>query len=201
MRVLGFDRFAVAGHDRGGRVAHRLALDAPDAVSALAVLDIVPTRHAFDTADATFGLGYWHWFFLTAPAGIPERLIAGDPEFWVTARMRSRHHGGTPFDERAVAEYVRCFADPAAIAASCADYRAAAGIDRVDDEADAGRRVTAPLLALWGAHSFVGRSYDVPAVWAGYATDGRGTALDADHYLPEERPEEVARELAAFLTR
>jgi haloacetate dehalogenase len=201
MRELGFDRFAVAGHDRGGRVAHRLALDAPDAVSALAVLDIVPTRHAFDTADAGFGLGYWHWFFLTAPAGIPERLIGGDPEFWITARMRSRHHGGTPFDDRAVAEYVRCFADPAAIAASCADYRAAAGIDRVHDGADAGRRVTAPLLALWGAHSFVGRSYDVPAVWAGYAADVHGTALDADHYLPEERPEEVARELTAFLTR
>ncbi|MEJ8281953.1 alpha/beta fold hydrolase [Pseudonocardia spirodelae] len=200
MAALGFGRFAVAGHDRGGRVAHRLALDAPHAVSALAVLDIVPTRHALDHADARFGHGYWHWFFLTAPAGIPERLIGHDPEFWITARMRSRHHGGTPFDERAIAEYVRCLT-PDTIAASCADYRAAAGIDREHDGADAARRVTAPLLALWGAHSFVGRTYDVPAVWREHAQDVRGVALDADHYLPEERPEEVARELTAFLSR
>jgi haloacetate dehalogenase len=198
MAALGFDRFGVAGHDRGGRVAHRLALDAPEAVSALAVLDIVPTRHALRHADADFGHGYWHWFFLTAPAGIPERLIGNDPEFWITARMRSRHHGGTPFDPAAVAEYVRCFADPAAIAASCADYRAAAGIDLAHDDADAGRLVQAPLLALWGAHSFVGRTYDVPGVWREYARDVVGVPVDADHYLPEERPEAVAEHLAAF---
>ncbi|MEQ3554491.1 alpha/beta hydrolase [Pseudonocardia nematodicida] len=200
MRELGFERFAVAGHDRGGRVAHRLALDSPGAVSALAVLDIVPTRHALDHADAAFGHGYWHWFFLAAPAGIPERLIGNDPEFWITARMRSRHGGGAPFDDAAIAEYVRCLSDPAAIAASCADYRAAAGIDRRHDEADAGRALAPPLLALWGARSFVGRSYDVEQVWREYAAEVHGVALDADHYLPEERPDEVAAELTAFLT-
>jgi len=201
MAALGFDRFAVAGHDRGGRVGHRLALDAPDAVSALAVLDIVPTRYTFQHADKDFGLGYYHWFFLAAGNGIPERLIGGDPEFWITARMNARHHGGTAFAPEAVAEYVRCFADPAAIAASCADYRAAAGIDLVHDDADvaAGRRVRAPLLALWGRHSFVGRTYDVLAAWREYADDVSGAALPADHYLPEEAPRLVADALREFL--
>ena len=200
MRALGFDRFSVAGHDRGGRVGHRLALDAPDAVTALAVLDIVPTRHAFAHADMSFGLGYYHWFFLAAGNGIPERLIGADPEFWITARMTARHHGGTAFDPSAVAEYVRCFSDPAAIAASCADYRAAATIDLQHDEADVGRVVTAPVLALWGEHSFVGRNYDVLSVWRGYAADVRGKALPCDHYLPEEQPELVATSLHEFFS-
>ncbi|MGW4526887.1 alpha/beta fold hydrolase [Amycolatopsis sp. NPDC004378] len=198
MQALGFVRFGVAGHDRGGRVAHRLALDAPEAVSALAVLDIVPTRHAFDHADKEFGLGYFHWFFLATGNGIPERLIGADPEFWITARMNARHHGGTPFDPAAIREYVRCFADPAAIAASCSDYRAAAGVDLEHDAADAGRKVRTPLLALWGEHSFVGRTYDVLDVWRAYAHDVRGRALPCDHYVPEERPELVAAELSEF---
>ncbi|AKA06632.1 alpha/beta fold hydrolase [Streptomyces noursei] len=201
MRELGFDRFAVAGHDRGGRVAHRLALDHPHAVTALAVLDIVPTRHAFQHADADFGLGYYHWYFLAAGNNIPEHLIGADPGFWVRTRMSARHHGGTPFSSVAQDEYVRCFSDPAAIHASCEDYRAAASIDLVHDEADAtaGRRVTCPLLALWGEHSFVGRHYDVLDVWRAYATDVRGQALPCDHYVPEEAPEATARLLQAFL--
>jgi haloacetate dehalogenase len=201
MHMLGFERFAVAGHDRGGRVGHRLALDHPAAVTALAVLDIVPTRHAFATADAAFGLGYYHWFFLAAGGGIPERLLGAEPEFWVRSRMGARHAGGTPFDEAAVAEYVRCFSDPAAIAASCADYRAAAAVDLEHDEADrvAGRRVRCPLLALWGEHGFVGRTYDVLDVWRDYADDVCGTALPTDHYLPEEAPEEVTEQIRAFL--
>ncbi|PSK88914.1 haloacetate dehalogenase [Murinocardiopsis flavida] len=201
MRELGFPRFAVAGHDRGGRVAHRLALDHPDAVRALAVLDIVPTRYAFAHADADFARGYYHWFFLAAGNGIPEHLIGADPEFWIRTRMGARHHGGTPFSAAALDEYVRCFSDPAAVHASCEDYRAAAGIDLVHDGADAaaGRRVAAPLLALWGAHSFVGRSHDVLAAWREYADDVRGEALPCDHYLPEESPDATADRLAAFL--
>jgi len=188
---------------RGGRVAHRMALDAPDAVAALAVLDIVPTRHAFQHADTAFGLGYYHWFFLAAGNGIPERLIGADPGFWITARMNARHHGGTAFDRAAVAEYVRCFSDPAAIAASCADYRAAAGVDLEHDDADAaaGNRVEAPLFALWGEHSFVGHTYDVLDAWRGYAKDVSGFALPADHYLPEEAPQQVAEALGGFFTR
>ncbi|MFJ6726331.1 alpha/beta fold hydrolase [Streptomyces sp. NPDC091281] len=201
MRALGFDRFAVVGHDRGGRVGHRLALDHPEAVSALAVLDIVPTRHAYRHADAAFGTGYYHWFFLAAGNGIPERLIGGDPEFWIRARMEARHHGGTPFSPAAMAEYVRCFSDPAAIHASCEDYRAAATVDLVHDDADAaaGRRVACPVLALWGGHSFVGRHYDVLSAWRGYADDVRGEALDCDHYLPEEAPDRTTALLREFL--
>ncbi|MBB4682886.1 alpha/beta fold hydrolase [Amycolatopsis jiangsuensis] len=198
MESLGFPRFGVAGHDRGGRVGHRLALDAPEAVSALAVLDIVPTRYAFAHTDKDFGLGYYHWFFLAAGNGIPERLIGADPQFWITARMTARHHGGTAFDPAAMAEYVRCFSAPAAIAASCSDYRAAAGIDLVHDEEDASRTVAAPLLALWGEHSFVGRSYDVLGIWRDYAGDVRGHALPCDHYLPEEQPELVTEALRGF---
>lgn len=200
MRALGFERFAVAGHDRGGRVGHRMALDHPESVTALAVLDIVPTRHALRQADKDFGLGYYHWFFLAAGNGIPEHLIGADPGFWVRTRMQARHHGGTPFHPAALEEYVRCFSDPAAIHASCEDYRAAAGIDlRHDDEDfDAGRRVACPLLALWGEHSFVGRSYDVPRVWREYAADVRGRALPCDHYVPEEAPALTGQSLADF---
>lgn len=202
MRELGFERFTVVGHDRGGRVAHRLALDHPQAVSALAVLDIVPTRYAFQHADADFGRGYFHWFFLAAGNGIPEHLIGQDPEFWIRARMAARHQGGTPFSEEAQTEYVRCFSDPAAVHASCEDYRAAATIDLVHDEEDAaaGRRVTAPLLALWGAHSFVGRHYDVVQVWREYADAVAGQALPCDHYVPEEAPTQTVRHLRQFLS-
>ncbi|MCS7483977.1 alpha/beta fold hydrolase [Umezawaea endophytica] len=199
MGALGFDAFDVVGHDRGGRVAHRMALDHPAAVTRLAVLDIVPTRHAYATADAAFGQGYYHWFFLTAGGGIPEKLIGGDPEFWIRARMTTRHHGGTAFDPAAMAEYVRCFSDPAAISASCDDYRAAATIDLDHDEASFGRPVECPVLALWGGQSFVGRTYDVLDVWRSYAADLRGEALPADHYLPEEAPERTAAALREFL--
>ena len=201
MRALGFDRFAVVGHDRGGRVGHRLALDAPGAVSALAVLDIVPTRHVYAHADKEFGLGYYHWFFLAAPNGIPERLLGAEPDFWIRSRMSARHAGGRGFDEAAVRDYVRCFADPAAIAASCADYRAAAGIDLVHDEADAvtGNRVRCPLLALWGASSFVGRTYDVLAAWRGYADRVTGRPVPSDHYVPEEAPDHVLSAVHPFL--
>jgi haloacetate dehalogenase len=199
MQSLGFERFTVVGHDRGGRVGHRLALDYPDAVDRLAVLDIVPTRFAFAHADAAFALGYYHWFFLAAGNGIPERLIEGDPEFWIRTRMTTRHRGGTPFDPAALDEYVRCFSDPAAISASCEDYRAAASIDLEHDDASAGQPLTCPTLALWGRDSFVGRTYDVLGAWQEYATDRCGEALPSDHYLPEEAPAATAAALQAFL--
>jgi haloacetate dehalogenase len=199
MRALGFDRFSVVGHDRGGRVGHRLALDHPEAVERLAVLDIVPTRYTFEHADARFGLGYYHWFFLASGNGIPERLIGGDPEYWIRARMTARHHGGTGFDPAAMDEYVRCFSDPAAIHASCEDYRAAATIDLVHDDESFGQRLSCPVLALWGELSFVGTSYDVLDAWSAYATDVQGAAIPSDHYLPEEAPTETAAALQRFL--
>ena len=199
MRELGYDRFAVVGHDRGARAGHRLALDHPEAVTAFAALDIVPTRYSFENADADFAAGYYHWFFLTAGNGIPEHLIGQDPGFWVRTRMNARHHGGAAFDPAAVEEYVRCFSDPAAIHASCEDYRAAATVDLEHDREDAGRRIDCPVLLLWGEQSFVGRSYDVLQAWAEYASDVRGRALACDHYVPEEAPEATATELADFL--
>ena len=201
MRELGFAEFAVAGHDRGGRVGHRLALDHPEAVTGLAVLDIVPTLHMFRHADATFGLGYWHWFFLTVGGGIPEHLIGSDPEFWIRARMTARQGGGLPFDPTAMAEYVRCFSSPEAIHASCEDYRAAATADLADDgeSASRGDLVTAPVLALWGAEGFVGRTYDVLGVWRQYATTVTGQALPCGHYLPEQAPVQTAEGLLRFL--
>ncbi|QHC61238.1 alpha/beta fold hydrolase (plasmid) [Rathayibacter sp. VKM Ac-2760] len=201
MLSLGFDQFAVVGHDRGARVAHRLALDFSEAVSRVAVLDVVPTLHMFENVDRAMASSYFHWFFLTQPNVLPEALIGADPEAWLRSRFTGRNAGGRPLDEAAFAEYLRCFATPEAIAATCADYRAAASIDLEHDRADRaeGRMVTAPLLALWGSASYVGRSFDVTEVWRGYGHDVRGAAVHADHYLAEEQPEQTAEALLQFL--
>ena len=163
MRALGHERFAIVGHDRGGRCAYRLALDHPERVAALAVLDIVPTGEAFRRADMSFGLGYWHWFFLAQPHAFPERVIGADPDAFYFPGDRSVH------DPAAFAEYRRCFSDPATIHAMCEDYRAGASIDTALDEADraAGRRIRCPVLALWGARGALPRWYDVLEIWRG----------------------------------
>jgi haloacetate dehalogenase len=199
MRALGFERFAVVGHDRGARVAHRLALDAPDAVSALAVLDIVPTRYIFTHVDRALATAYFHWFFLQLGGGVPERLIGNDPEFWLRSLTTPLLMPGSRLDPAALREYVRCFSTPETIAASCSDYRAAAGIDLDHDTADADRRVECPTLALWGEHGFVGRTYDALAIWREYASDVRGHAVRSGHFLPEEAPDEVIAALRTFL--
>lgn len=200
MRSLGFDRFDVAGHDRGGRVAHRLALDAPEAVERIAVLDIVPTLHMFEHVDLPMASSYFHWFFLALKNGVPERLLSADPFTWLRSRFDGRNAGGLPIDEQAYAEYERCFTAPGAIEASTADYQSAASIDLVHDREDRerGRVVTAPLLALWGAHGYVGKNFDVLDVWRQYAETAEGTPIDADHYLAEERPDAVFRALDEF---
>ncbi len=197
--ALGIERADVVGHDRGARVAHRLCLDHPDRVASVAVLDVVPTLHMFDHVDRRMAEAYFHWFFLTRPDGLPERLIRADVDAWMRSRFAGRHAPERPFDEESLAAYVEAFRRPGGVEATCADYRAAAGVDLDHDRADreAGRRVEAPLLAGWGTRGYVGSSFDVAGVWAEYATTVSGVAIDADHYVAEENP---AGTLAALTT-
>lgn len=199
MRVLGFERFFLAGHDRGARVAHRLALDHPGAVERLAVLDISPTLAMYEQTDMAFARAYWHWFFLIQPAPFPETLIGRDPGFYLAKKMGSGSAGMAPFAPRAWSEYVRCFT-PEAIHASCEDYRAAADIDLEHDRADrdAGRRLDCPVRVLWGANGVVERCFRPLEDWARVAADASGRALPAGHYLPEEVPGLVADEFESF---
>jgi len=198
MAHLGYPRFDVAGHDRGARVTHRLALDHPDAVRRACVMDIAPTRHMFLTADRHFATGYYHWFFLIQSDGLPERMIGADPAYYLKEKLRRWSAPGARFDDEAVAEYVRCFSDPAVIHATCEDYRAAAGIDLEHDERDLDRKLTCPLLVLWGQRGFVHRTYDVLEVWRAHATQVEGSALACGHFLPEEAPAAVTAELMRF---
>lgn len=200
MASLGHSSFCVAGHDRGARVVHRMALDHPAVVKRAAVMDIVPTRHMFERTDQHFATGYYHWFFLIQPDGLPERMIGADPDFYLAEKLRRWSAPGAAFDDAAVAEYRRCFRDPATIHASCEDYRAAATIDLEHDRADRGRKVGCPLLVLWGARGFVHRTFDVLEVWRDYAGDVRGRALECGHFLPEETPDQVIAELRAFFS-
>jgi haloacetate dehalogenase len=200
MRRFGFERFFVAGHDRGGRVAYRMALDDPERVEKLAVLDIVPTWEAYKRADMAFGMSYFHWFFLAQPFDLPERLIGAEPDLYWQRHTSREPKGPGFFAPEALADYLRCFRDPATIHAICEDYRAAATVDMDHDEADrrAGHPIDPPVLALWGARGRLEAWYDVLQIWREWARDVRGRALDCGHYLPEERPEEVVAEFEAF---
>ncbi len=203
MRALGFDTFALVGHDRGARVAHRLCLDRPGAVTRVALLDIVPTRHVLSHVDRALAQAYYHWFFLAQEPDLPERLIGADPGYYLRRKLAqwSAGTGTDAFAPAAVEEYVRCFSDPEVVRASCEDYRAGASIDLEHDEEDAaaGRRVQCPALVLWGGEGFVGRAYDVLEVWRGYAADVRGQALAGGHFLAEESPEPTLAALRDFL--
>jgi haloacetate dehalogenase len=198
MSGLGFTRFMLAGHDRGGRVAHRLALDHPERLDALAVLDIVPTRTVFRATDQALATAYYHWFFLIQPYDLPERLIGADPVYYLRKKLGA-WAALDQFAPEALAEYERCFRDPAVIHASCEDYRAAASIDLVHDEADLDLKIQCPVLALWGRRGVMERHFDVLATWREKAAGPvSGRALDCGHFLAEERPEETANELLAF---
>lgn len=198
MRSLGHARFAVLAHDRGARVAHRLALDHPDAVTRLMLLDIAPTLAMYEGTTEAFARGYWHWFFLILPAPRPERLIEADPIAYLREGMGAR--GGDIFAPEAWAAYERSIVKPGTAAAICGDYRAGAGIDLDHDRADraAGRRVTPPLRVLWGGNGVVGRCFEPLALWQAAADNVTGRAVDSGHYIAEEAPEVVLAEAQAF---
>jgi len=197
MAKLGHKRFNLVGHDRGARVAHRLAQDHGAAVARLAVLDIAPTLHMYETTDMGFASAYYHWFFLIQPADFPERMIGADPAFYLQSKLGAWGRTGGAITPEAHAEYLRCFT-PEAIHASCEDYRASAGIDLVHDRANRAK-LPMPLLALWGAAGFVGATYDVLATWRAVADDVRGHAVPGGHFLPEEAPDAVLKALLGFL--
>lgn len=201
MRAQGFERFQVLAHDRGARVAHRLAMDHPQAVERLLLLDIAPTLAMYRGTTEEFARAYWHWFFLIQPAPLPEALIESDPVRYLHSVMGSRHAGLAPFTPQALAEYERCICKPGTAQAICADYRAAAGIDLVHDEADAaaGRRLSQPLRVLWAGHGAVGRCFDVLALWRERAEHVTGRALPCGHYIAEEAAQLLLDEVFTFL--
>jgi haloacetate dehalogenase len=192
MQALGHTRFMVAGHDRGARTAHRMALDHPERVERLALLDILPNRHIWRNATAEWAMKSWHWLFMPQEQDLPERMMESVPARWFMERKLGKPGIGLSiFAPEAFDEYVRCFT-PKTIRASCADYRATATLDRALDEADWGRKGSCPTLVLYGAKSHTGTVYgDVLAVWRDYAEDVVGGPLDCGHYVPEHAPEET----------
>lgn len=201
MAALGFDRFAVIGHDRGARCAYRMAIDHPGAVSHLAVLDVIPTGEAYARADKEFSLGYWVWSFLAAPEPLPEMMIAAAPRVLVDHMLDAWSERPGVFPENVRAAYTAAFTDPATVHAICEEYRAAATLDVADDEADRGRHpIRCPTLVLWSATGSLAQWYDPLAIWRTWATVVHGGPVQAGHFLPEEAPAETARHLMAFLT-
>ncbi len=200
MQGLGFERFSLVGHDRGGRVGHRLALDHPHAIERMMLLDISPTLAMYEQTSMEFARAYWHWFFLIQPAPLPERLIGADPELYLQEYMGKRSAGMRPFAPEAWAEYLRAFRDPACIHAMCEDYRAAASIDLVHDcvDRDAGNKLTCPLRVLWGLCGTIEKCFDPLADWGHVAETVSGRELDCGHYIPEEAPEALLGEIQQF---
>ena len=197
MQQLGFETFAVVGHDRGARVAHRMALDHPARVTKLAVVDIVPTHKLYNTVTKEFATAYWWWFFLIQPAPLPETFLSTNAEFFIN-RAFGRAAPGV-FIKEAVDAYLRAFRDPATIHAGCEDYRAAATIDLAHDDTDIGRKISCPVLALWAGKGPMHRLYNVLETWRERAANVTGKALPSGHFLPEEVPDETYMELKAFL--
>src|SRR5215208_7408009 len=195
MKHFGFEQFSVVGHDRGGRCAYRLALDHPERVRKLAVLDIIPTGEAFRRADMKFGLGYWHWFFLAQPFPLPERLIGANPDVYYFRREREKFH------PEALAAYLRSCHNPATIHAMCEDYRAAATIDYQLDEADRGvKRIQCPVLVLWSKAGQVGQWYDVLSIWRDWADDVRGEVIEGNPYFELFDPDRISSKKGVLLS-
>ena len=201
MRALGFEHFSVMAHDRGARVAHRLAVDHPQAVRRLVTLDIAPTLAMYAQTNEAFARAYYHWFFLIRPAPFPEALIEADPALYLRQTMGSRSAGLAPFTDAALAEYLRCLLQPGSAHGLCEDYRASAGIDLEHDRADiaAGRMIECDMLALWGADGAVGKCFQPLEEWRRVARHVTGHALPCGHYIAEEIPARLLEEVLPFL--
>jgi haloacetate dehalogenase len=201
MRNLGFETFSVVGHDRGGRVAHRLSLDHPSCVERIAVLDIAPTATMYALTDKEFATRYFWWFFLIQPFDFPERLIGSDPEYFMRRHIAGQVKVKGSVSEEILQEYLRSYQNPETLHAICEDYRASATIDLKHDEQDAAIKIQAPLIAIWGDQSVVGNLYDVQATWQEKANNVEGQALPCGHAIPEERPEALTALLLDFFKR
>ena len=203
MKQLGFDRFDILAHDRGARVAHRLAMDHADSVSRLIMLDIAPTLAMYEKANNAFARAYWHWFFLIQPSPMPERLIEADPAAYIRDLMGRRSAGLTPFDPLALAEYMRCIALPGAAHGMCEDYRAAAGIDLIHDREDiaAGKKLVIPTMVLWGEEGVIHQCFKPLQEWHAIAKDVVGESVPCGHYISEEAPEILLQKIIPFLSQ
>ncbi len=199
MESLGYIKFHIVGHDRGGRVGHRLARDHGRRVRTLTVLDISPTLKMYQSTNMQFARAYYHWFFLIQPAPLPETMLASMGVKYILGRIGRGRSGLKHFSRAAQREYVRCFRDPRTIHATCEDYRAAATIDLAHDKQDLRRKLKMPVMAIWGKHGVVEALFDCLADWREVAVDVRGRALACGHFIPEEKPLELMAELRRFL--
>jgi haloacetate dehalogenase len=200
MAQLGFGRFFLMGHDRGGRVGYRMALDHPEAIRKLVLLDIAPTLAMYEQTTMAFATAYFHWFFLIRPAPFPEMLIGAQPELYLKQTIGGRSAGLAPFTPQAYAEYLRCLQDPATIHGICEDYRASAGIDLEHERSDlaAGNKIRCDTLVLWGRQGVIQKCFDPLAEWRRLAASVDGKALDCGHYVPEEAPDALLAEVLPF---
>ncbi len=200
MRQLGFPEFNLCGHDRGGRVAHRLAMDYPEAVQKLMLLDISPTLAMYEQTTMDFARSYWWWFFLIQPTPFPESMVAGAPETYLKKKIGWGYAGLKPFTDETYAAYLANVSDPATMHGMCEDYRAAASIDLVHDRADreAGKKIQCPVRVLWGEHGVVNRCFKPLEDWAQVAVNVDGRTVPCGHYVPEEVPEELIQEMQQF---
>ena len=198
MQNLGHKKFLVGAHDRGARVAHRLGLDHPDCVEAMVLLDIAPTREMYAGTTSDFARAYWHWFFLIQPHPLPEQIISKDPEAFWKLKCFNQARGENPFSTEALEEYLTAFKQSDTIHSSCEDYRAAASIDIEHDDADQGKKLLMPVLALWAKLGVIESCFNALELWRLRADKVEGEALEAGHYMAEEIPEEVAKRMSEF---
>ena len=198
MNNLGHKKFLVGAHDRGARVAHRLGLDHPDCVEAMVLLDIAPTREMYAETTSDFARAYWHWFFLIQPHPLPEQIISKDPEAFWKLKCFNQANGKNPFSTEALSEYLTAFKQPDAIHSSCEDYRAAASIDIEHDNADQGKKLLMPVLALWAKLGVIESCFDALELWRLRADKVEGEALEAGHYMAEEIPKDIAKRMSEF---